>query len=249
MAESMDDILNPPSEPETAEVETEVEQEKPAEVEKEETGVAETQTAAETKEEEPADVKGIKAAMMAERRKRQDTEAKLAQLEAEREAAAKEEKPYLGEEYEQRFTETEQRFNQQLLLQKLDISEDFARSKYADYEEKLELFRAQVEQNPALYQQMIQQVNPAEFAYKTANDSQKMARLKELGDPDEFAAKLRETIKAELKAEAEAEKTAAVEAAIKAKLKGGFSEQRSSGNERTTVKKFNGPTPMSDILG
>jgi hypothetical protein len=45
-------------------------------------------------------------------------------------------------------------------------------------------------------------------------------------------------------------KKAATEAAIRAKLpKTGFAEERSSGTTRATPDKFNGPTPMRNILG
>ncbi len=106
--------------------------------------------------------------------------------------------------------------------------------------------------NPSLVSQMRASANPAGFAYKAAADHQKMAELAKIGDPVAYEAKLRTDIEADIRAKVEAEYAAKekekVEAAIKAKLKGGFSEQRSVGNERTTSKTFDGPTPMGSIL-
>lgn len=250
--ESMETILNPPaaSEMETAETSERVETESEQVETKEEPGAAVTQVAAETRHEETLDAKGLKAAMIAERTKRQELEAQLA---AEREAmrqASEEEKPFLGEEYEQRFAATEANLREEVIKSKIDISESFAREKYDDFDEKLAAFTDLARANPSLVQQMRASANPATFAYKAAAEHLQVQKLREIGDPVAYEAGLREKIKAELIAEQQAEKKAETEAAIRAKLgKGGFSEQRSVGNERTTTKTFNGPTPMTSILG
>ena len=107
-----------------------------------------------------------------------------------------------------------------------------------------------IQESPELHQRMLRDPNPAEFAYQTATNKQKMAKFQELGDPEEYRAKLRDELKAEILADLKKEEAEKVEAKIREKLKGGgFSEQRSVGNERTTTKTFNGPTPMGKILG
>lgn len=253
MADSMDSILNPPKEQEEAAA---VEQEETAvetaaEVETEqETGAAETQVAAETKEEPATDAKGIAAGIVAERQKRQKAEAELARVLAEQEAAAKEEKPYLGEEYEQRLAEDKAEIQEALVQQKIAMSQDMAADKWDDYAEKEADFIEMAKGNPALVQRMRDSANPASFVYKHVTEAQKLTKLQELGDPDEWKATEREKLRAEIKAEEAAAKAAEVEAAIKAKLpRTGFSETRSVGNERTSTKKFDGPTPMKSILG
>lgn len=175
------------------------------------------------------------AALLAERHKRQLAEQRAAQLEAAKQA---EEKPFLGEEYEQRFQETEQRFQQQLVTQKLDLSESFARDKYEDFEEKLSIFGELCQQNPTLYGQMVAQLNPAEFAYKTASNQLK---LKEMSNPEEYEQKLRAKIEAEVKAKYDKE------AAKREDLPGSLATAR--GVAGTQTPAYAGPAPLNDVLG
>lgn len=207
-----------------------------------ETGAESTQAAAETTTEQTAKanedlaakIKGLEAAAAAERHKRQMVEAELAKKQQE-------EKPYLGEEYEARFTETEQRFQQQLVSQKLDLSEAFAREKYNDFDAKLEVFASMVTENPALYAQMVQQVNPAEFAYKTASNQQK---LKEMGDPTEYEKRIREEERARVKAEYDAK----IEEEVKKRTSLPGSIANASGAGGATPPAWSGPAPLDDIL-
>ena len=189
------------------------------------TGAEVTRDAAETPAqpaEKPApDMEGIKAALLAERRKRQEIEQQLA-------AKMEEEKPFLGEEYEQRFTETERKFQQQLINQKLDISEAFARDKYADFGDKIVIFEAMVQENPALYQQMRAQATPADFAYKTATNQQK----------------LREKITAEI--EAKYATKGAAEHQKRAELPGTLATVSGAGG--ATAQTWSGPTSLDDLL-
>ena len=261
----LDDILNGTEETETETV-TETEETTQAEETQEEvtTGEQETtasQVAAETETAtEPEEVKGLKAAAAAERKKRQEIEEasqrRIAELEQQlaQRAAQEEEKPYLGEEYEARFTETDARFKQALVQQKLELSEAIAREQHPDFEEKLDTFKEMLKADPNLYNRMVSQGNPAGWMYKQASEHQQMQKLREIGDPAKYeadlAARLREQIKAELLAEQEAEKKAVTEAAIRAKLpKSGFAEERSSGTARATTKTYTGPTPLKSILG
>lgn len=182
----------------------------------------------------PPEVEGLKQAVMAERRKRQELEQALAQKQEE-------EKPFLGEEYEARFKETETRFQSELVKQKLDLSESFAREKYPDFEDKLGIFSEMVASNPALYQQMVQQINPAEFAYKTASNQQK---LKEMGDPSEYEKKLRMQIESEMEAKYKALMDAATKK--KAELPGSIATSRGSGGNQAPT--WAGPTSLDDML-
>lgn len=199
------------------------------------TGGEETQDAAETTTiEEPAKAaakpeEGLQAALLAERRKRQELEAMLAEQQKE--------KPDFWEDPEARLADTEAKFQQQLVMQKLDISEAFAREKYSDFDEKLEIFAAMLQENPVLHQQMVQQVNPAEFAYKTALSQQK---LKEMGDPLKYEAELEKKLRAKWEAEKEAENKK------KADLPGSIATTAGAGG--TTGATWNGPTPINDLF-
>jgi hypothetical protein len=228
----MDDLFDEPAEQATA---TETATEEQA---AQETGVEETQAAAETPTEKPVDltdkVKGLEAAAAAERRRRQELERQLAEK-------AQEEKPYLGEEYEQRFAETRTEFQQQLLNQKLDISEAFAREKYSDFDDKLTIFAALSQENPALYDQMAAQANPAEFVYRTASNQQK---LKEMGDPTEYENKIRADERARVAAEYE--KKMAEEGKKRADLPGSIATVSAAGG--ATSATWSGPTSLDDLL-
>jgi hypothetical protein len=250
----LDEILNPQQESETEQEDTTTEQETERREEtteqKQETGVKESQTAAETeKPAESTEAAGLKAAMIAERKKRQELEQQLAATQEAARLAAEEEKPFLGEEYEARFNEVEARVEERITQNRVIMSREFAMEKYDDFAEKEAAFLEMADKDPGLIPKMRASANPAAFAYKTVTDAQRIQKLQEMGDPAELEAKIYERVKAELLAEQEKEKAAVVEAAIKSKLKGGFSEQRSVGTERTTSKKFDGPTPMKSILG
>jgi hypothetical protein len=195
------------------------------------------------------EIRGLKAAEAAERRKRQEREAELAAANEELERLRQEEKPFLGEEYEARFNEVEARVEERITQNRIIMSREFAMEKYDDFAGKEAAFLEMADKDPGLIPKMRASANPAAFAYKTVTDAQRIQKLQEMGDPAELEAKIYERVKAELLAEQEKEKAAVVEAAIKSKLKGGFSEQRSVGTERTTSKKFDGPTPMKSILG
>lgn len=178
---------------------------------------------------EPKPEEGLQAALLAERRKRQELEARLAEQQKE--------KPDFWEDPEARLADTEAKFQQQLVMQKLDISEAFAREKYSDFDEKLEIFAAMLQENPVLHQQMVQQVNPAEFAYKTALSQQK---LKEMGDPLKYEAELEKKLRAKWEAEKEAENKK------KADLPGSIATTAGAGG--TTGATWNGPTPINDLF-
>jgi hypothetical protein len=181
-------------------------------------------------QQERPDVEGMKAAMMAERRKRQELEQLLAQRQEE-------ERPFLGEEYEARFKETEARFQQELVKQKLDLSESFARAKHEDFDEKLDIFSQLVSNNPALYTHMAQQVNPAEFAYKVAADQ---LQLKEMANPTEYKAKIEAEIRAKLEAEYAAKYKSGNLPPTLAEARGGASSMRTA--------EWAGPASIKDIL-
>lgn len=228
MSDQVDEFLQP-VEPEIETTEDTTEQE---------TGEETTQVAAETIEEQVVTPTAAEKALQAElarvRQKNREIESALL-------AKQEEEKPYLGEEYEQRFKETENKFEQRLINQKLDLSESFARDKYADFPEKLAVFEEMVKENPILYREMVSQSNPAEFAYKTAANQLKM---KEMGNPVEYETKLRAEITAEL--EAKYKKQMESETRKRDELPGSLADARGAAGTKAQV--WAGPTALGDIL-
>lgn len=263
----LDSILNGSEETETATetetVTTEQETEQPEqETQEEATGAEETQAAAEKEAApEPDEVKGLRAAAAAERKKRQELEAEReayrAEVERLRQQVAKPqdaEEPYIDEDVKTYVERSKAEFQQALVQQKLELSEAIAREQHTDFDEKLDTFKDLLKSDPNLYNRMVQQPNPAGWMYKTAAEHQQMQKLKEIGDPvkyeAELTARIREQERAKILAELEAEKKQATEAAIRAKLpKSGFAEERSSGTARATTDRYNGPTPLKSILG
>lgn len=86
----------------------------------------------------------------------------------------------------------EQRFRAQLI----DASEQIARSKYADYDEKLGKFMELTQANPLIAQQMASAPDPAGFAYDYARKAIEVERYGTV-DVEALKAKLREEIMAE----------------------------------------------------
>jgi len=87
----------------------------------------------------------------------------------------------------------------QMLTMRVNVAEDIARQKWADYDEKVEHFKAAVQQNPFLLQELKAAANPAEYAY---NAAQRILEAKSYGQTgparDQIEAEMREKIMAEL---------------------------------------------------
>lgn len=123
----------------------------------------------------------------------------------------------------------------QMLTMRVNVAEDIARQKWADYDEKVEHFKAAVQQNPFLLQELKAAPNPAEYAY---NAAQRILEAKSYGQPgssmDDMEAKVREKIMAELGLNKPQAPTSLV-------------TEQSKGTR--SAPAFAGPTPMSQILG
>jgi hypothetical protein len=234
----LDDVLNGTETTETVET-TEIE--KPEETEVTET--AETtgeQVTAPPAVSEPEDMAGIKAAMIAERRARQAAEERARQLEA---AQKPEEPPDFWEKPEEAINQKIAQVEQQFTTRFLNMSEAAARTRHADFDEKFEVFHGMAQQNPAMFQQMMAQPDPAEFVYQTAA---RVKAMQEMGDPASYRAKIEAEVRAKIEAEFTAKEKERIEAAIKAKLPPGFSESRNAGSP--DKEGYAGPTPLKSIL-
>lgn len=125
------------------------------------------------------------------------------------------------------------------------VFEQVASEKYPDFEEMRELFVENARENPSLREEMFQARNPAEFAYKWAKEH---TARQEIGDPVQYAEKIRkETLE---KTMGEIDKL--VEAKVKERLAGllpsSLAETQTQGGRVNNPEGFNGPTPLSEIL-
>lgn len=150
-----------------------------------------------TPTDEPDDVKGLRAALKAERRKRQ---------EAEQQARSKAEAfdPnvfYQDPAYIQSFVE------QRMSAQAINISREFAKQQFEDYEEMEELFAEEAERNPALIHELRNHPAPALFAYQTAKQ---LKTVREAQDGS-LEARIRAEVEAKVRAEYEAKQKPAAQ--------------------------------------
>jgi hypothetical protein len=123
---------------------------------------------------------------LAEKRKRQELEA---QLEALRQQVLQQpQQP--APEFWDNPNATLERFGQQLLQQfqeqqvveRINVSETAARAKHADYDDAFHAFRQAVQVNPVLVQQMRASNDPGEFAYKTGKAALDLERVGSIDD-------------------------------------------------------------------
>lgn len=151
---------------------------------------AEPPAAAKPEGQEPGHIP--REALLDERRKRQELEKKLNELEAR---LNKPQPPQQEQHQPDWYTDPEgreamllRRFEQQQFETRIVLSEQMMAEKYSDYEEKRDVFAEAAAKSPALAQQLVQAPNPAKFAYDMGR---KIAMQREIGDdPESYKAKL-----------------------------------------------------------
>ncbi len=153
---------------------------------------------------------GLAAGIAAERAKRQEAERRAQEYErriAEYEARTQAQPapdPLQDPQGFQRHLQSQvqsvaQQLQQQAMNDRLNMSETIARQAYADLDEVYALFAEEVQANPALAAQAMQQQHPWEWVYQ---QGKKFQLMREVGsDPDKWRQAERERIKAELQAE------------------------------------------------
>lgn len=178
-----------------------------------------------------------------ERRKRQDLERRLAELEKPKEKTG--EKKSFWDEPDARLKATEDNVEQRLSQKELNIilrtSEMIARSKYKDFDEKVETFAGVLKETPGLHAQWLASPDPAEFAYRTG---EKTKLLKDAGSIDEYKAKLEVELRQKLEAEYKAKEEEFNKK--RAELPGSLSEVKGVAKQQRAV--FTGPTPLDAVL-
>jgi len=182
-----------------------------------------------------------KAAMLEERRKRQEIERRLQELEQGKEPEAK--KKVFWEDPEaviaERVSEVERRFTHRLLVS----SEAVAREKHSDYGEKIVAFQEAMQRDPTLYERMRDDVNPAEFAYRVGKT---YLVTKDAPDIDTLTAKIREQVLAEEREKIRKEIEEESRAKKFERVPESLSEQTGTTTRHEKVKT--GPLPIESLF-
>jgi hypothetical protein len=124
----------------------------------------------------------------------------------------------------------------QMLTMRVNVAEEFARQKWADYDEKVEHFKEAAKTNPFLLQELRTAANPAEYAYNAAN---KILEAKQYGT----ASPSREQLEAEIRQKIMAE----IGMPPKVQAPTTLANERSTGSRSGPA--WSGPTPLGDIFG
>jgi hypothetical protein len=190
------------------------------------------------------------AAMQDERRKRQELEQRLAQLEQAQKQQQNPPKPFMEDpdgalaQYHEQFQQHTQQLQQQmsgaLVQTKVTATEAVARSQFKDYDEKVEVFKAVCQNTPGLYEQCLNAPNPADFAYRIGKNYHD---LQQAGSLDQLKEKIER--EARVKFEEEYKKKQEESAKQRAELPPSLSEARGTSQPRT---QYTGPTPLGAIL-
>lgn len=190
--------------------------------------------------------RGFLRAAEGERRKRQELERKLTEMQARLPAGDPEKPKGFWDDPEAGLKSHEERMRQIQTETRLNTAEMIARSKYTDFDEKIAKFTELVQQTPGLAAQWLAAQDPAEFAYKLGKNHMD---LQQAGSLDKLRADIETKVRAEERAKVEAEYKAKAEAADKQRsaLPGTLSDVRGAASQHKEV--WGGPTPLSDVLG
>lgn len=206
------------------------------------------------KEELTAKEKAFLRAAQEERGKRQQIEAELAQL---RQAAQPQQpqpqqpQPAFLDDPDgalQRFEAgIDQRINQAVTTTRVQTCEAMARSRHADYDEKVVIFGNMCKDpqyGKTYFQAAMAAPDPAEYVYNTLKQLQERHEWEQAGGAEGMRAKLEKDLRTKWEAEQalkEKEKQALAEA-----LPGSLSEVQGQGMRSAPV--WSGPSPLADIL-
>lgn len=179
------------------------------------------------------------SALKDERRKRQALEDEIARLRAQAVQPPVQQPPVEFWDDPQAFMagfgeQLIQKWEQKQQFQRIDASEQAAKSRHADYDEAFAAFSQAVQLNPTMAYEMAQASDPAEYAYrkgKTALEIQKAGSVDEL--------------RAQIRAELEAEARAVIQPSPK--LPSTTAADGTVGAR--TGPEWGGPTPLGKMIG
>lgn len=147
------------------------------------------------------------------------------------------------EDPEAALKQRDQAFNDQLLKQKLEMSQAMAEQNHADFNEVLGKFNTAMETDASLgarakiiWNDALSKAHPAEEIYKAVK---RELALQEISDPDELRKKIEAEVRAELAKEKPEEKPAP-------DIPESLADERSVGSR--SGPEWAGPTPLGEII-
>lgn len=147
--------------------------------------------------------KAQQAAVLAERRKRQELEKRLAEIEASQREVPR--RPDVFEDQDGAFNHVQQQLQSEMVNMRLEFAQEMMRDAHPDYDELEAEFIEMARENPVLQAELRKSRNPARYAYETAR---KAREAQELQNIDAYKEKLKAEMRAELEAEIRAMKEA-----------------------------------------
>lgn len=177
-----------------------------------------------------------KTAYLDEKKKRQERDARIKELESQLEG--KKDIPDVFEDQEGYTQALQEKLNGQLLNQKIELSRVMMTEQHSDYEEMEAAFLDLAEKNPSLTAELQQSSLPAKFAYETAKAHQELQQIKD----GSYKAKLMAEIREELKAEMVQEQSKKAETA--SRIKSSLAKETASTSDKKPTFKT-----LDDIFG
>ena len=191
------------------------------------------------------------AALKDERRKRQELERNLAELQgqvkvwsqvAPQRPAEPQEKPE-DVFYRDPVNFIEGRISREreaLRQERIAMSEAMLREQHPDYDDVVQSFVEATKAAPHLVQQMHQHPHPAKFAYEAGKA---YSQARQYGSIDEMRAKLREELRAEVLEELKRDQAQSAAQAVQPSIAG------ARGAGVSSPPRWQGPTPLKSICG
>lgn len=186
----------------------------------------------------PKELAFLKAAQE-ERRKRQAMEQQLAALQQNQ---TPQEKKTFWDDPEAALQQFQKEITNVTLKTRLDTSETIARTRYKDFDDNVAEFAGLMQTVPGVREQWLAAADPAEFAYQVGK---RQRDLKQIGNIEEYRAKIERETRARLEAEYKAKAEERTRQA--AELTPSLSDARGGGAQARPV--FTGPTSLDNILG
>ena len=181
--------------------------------------------------------KAFYTAMSEERRKRQEIERKFNEL---LQAQPPQEPKAFWDDPEAALQTFKHEVDKVVTTTRMDTAEQIARSKYNDFDDKINVFAEVLQNTPGLREHWMQAPDPAEFAYRTGKN---YMELQQAGNIDALRAKIESEVRVKLEAEMKAKDEArkAELAAIPPSLS---NAQSAPGNKAV----WGGPPSLDNIL-
>lgn len=186
--------------------------------------------------------RALLAAATEERRKRQNIEQRLKELENQKPPENPQQFWDDPQKALEQFNQTiEQKIQGAVLSTRMQTAEMISRSKYQDFDQKIDVFAGMIQSIPGLYQQWVNAPDPAEFAYKAAKNH---LDLQEAGNMDAYRAKIEKELRVRLEQEYKA-KQLEHEKQVQA-IPPTLSEAPGQPGQNKPI--WSGPTPLDSIL-